>query len=310
MAIASSLGNLLLPSTALLAAVTLGVGLSACPLESAPLQHAFVWLSGVTSVGAVASLLRHLGRQAPCARWFRFEFVLVPLVLFWGFLLVTCNFLQVREASARTQMINNGKQIGLAVQIFNDDNKRLPTDIHDAAGAPLLSWRVAICPYMEALPLHRQFDLAKSWDSPANRPLIDKMPITFASVLFSQGPGQTPWQGFVGPGTAFEPGQSLSLARDFPDGTSNTILVIEAQQQVPWSKPADIAFGPNLPLPPLGQPYTRRGDWPFCCPVQDGPTYFVCMADGTVRVLRPDVSESTLRALIVRNDGQAVELPD
>ena len=125
-----------------------------------------------------------------------------------------------------------------------------------------------------------------------------------AAFCSRSAPGETPWQGFVGPGTAFEPGKKLTLANDFPDGVSNTILVVEAQQQVPWSKPADLPYGPDIPLPPLGQSYPRRGDFPFCCPVQGEPKYLACMADGTVLMIMADLSEERLRSLIVRNDGK------
>ena len=56
----------------------------------------------------------------------------------------------------------------------------------------------------------------------------------------------------VGKGTAFEGTQGLSLENDFPDGTANTILVVEAGEAVPWTKPADLAYDPDGPLPPPG----------------------------------------------------------
>jgi hypothetical protein len=142
-------------------------------------------------------------------------------------------------------------------------------------------------------------------------PLIEKMPSPYRSVLFPGAPGDTPWQGFVGPGTAFDRGNAkMTWNRDFPDGLSNTIFVVEAQQQVPWSKPADIAYGPGLPLPPFGQYYPSKGAWPFCCPVRSSPSFLVCMADGTVRMVSADISEAAMRALIVRNDGEPAGPPD
>lgn len=308
MAVASWLANQILPATVLLSAVTVGVGLAACPLQSAPFQHAFVYLSLATLVGALAAFIRHRMRPTPFQRGIKIEFALVPFILMWAFLMLPCN--HVREASARTMMIINGKQIGLAAHSFHDDNSILPSNLLDPAGMPLLSWRVGVLPYLDAALLHRQFDLTQTWDSAANLPLLEKMPSTYQSLMFEEARGHTPWQGFVGPGTAFEAGMRLNLRRDFPDGTSFTILVIEAKEHVPWSKPADIAYGPNLPLPPLGQPYPRHGDFPFCCYVLGNPAFHACMADCTVRSFAADIPEQTLRALIVRNDGQPADLPD
>jgi hypothetical protein len=65
-------------------------------------------------------------------------------------------------------------------------------------------------------------------------------------------------------------------------------------------------------LPPLGQPYPVRGDWPFCCRVPGRLLYLVCMADGSVRTFTPDIPEDRLRSLIERNDGEPSDgwLPD
>lgn len=283
--------------------VTTLIGVCACPLESLALQRAFVYFSAATIVCALVAVDRLA--LLPTANRLVLGIVigLLPLALFWLVLLAETAQPQIREASARTQMTNNGKQMGLALHSFHDEHKRLPLDVHNA-GNPKLSWRVSICPYVEQNHLYKQFDLTQAWDSPANRPLVEKIPSTFSSVLFPE-PGNTPWQGFVGPGTAFEPGNAgLRLKDDFPDGLSNTILIVEAQQQAPWTKPADIPYGPGVPLPPLGQDYLQRGEWPFRCSVRGEPRFHVCLGDGTVRTLSADISEEVLRALIVRNDGK------
>jgi hypothetical protein len=310
MAVFSTLANQMLPLTTALSGITLAIGLCACPMQSLALQHAFVILSAVTVLGATASFAWHICRPTPYECRIKYEFGLIPLALFWGCLLIPCS--TVREAGARFMTTSNGKQIGLGMHSFHDANKHLPANICDVAGTPILSWRVSISPYVEAVPIHQQFDLTKPWDSPANFPLIEKIPFTLRSVLFEETVGNTPWQGFVGKGTAFEPGKSLTLARDFPDGTSNTIFFVEAQQHVPWSKPADIFYGPDIPLPPLGQPYPHRGDWPFCCSVRGNPIVLACMADCTVRSFKADIPEHRLRSLIVRNDGEPSDgwLPD
>jgi len=281
-------------------------------MESLELQHAFVTLSAATSLVGIAAFVRHITRTVPFQRRIKYEYGIIALVGMWGFLLFTYWEAQsIRDANARTLMIFNAKNIALAAHDFHEVRNNLPGNLVDPLNVGALSWRVSICPYLEANALYQQFDLAKAWNDPRNFPLVEKMPVVYSSVLFQKAHGTTPWQGFVGPGTAFEGGNAkLNLRRDFPDGTSNTILIVEAQDQVPWSKPADIPFGPGIPLPALGQHYNSRGDWPFCCPVKRSPSIMVCMVDGTVRSFAVDISEATLRALIVRNDGVPAEFPD
>jgi hypothetical protein len=76
----------------------------------------------------------------------------------------------------------------------------------------------------------------------------------------------------------------------FPDGSSNTVLVVEAKKPVPWSKPEDLPYDRTSPIPPLG------GLFP------DG--FHAAMADGSPRFISHKVSEVTLRRAIERNDGQ------
>jgi hypothetical protein len=76
---------------------------------------------------------------------------------------------------------------------------------------------------------------------------------------------------------------------DFPDGTSNTIFIAEAARAVPWTKPEDLPYAPDQPLPPLGGLLWGG--------------YFVAFGDGSVRRLYREPSEATLRALITRNGG-------
>ena len=73
---------------------------------------------------------------------------------------------QGREAARRSSCGNNLKQIGLAIHWFADKNARggdnfLPTVSIADVGRPLLSWRVAILPYLgdEEAKLFEQFHL-------------------------------------------------------------------------------------------------------------------------------------------------------
>jgi len=51
------------------------------------------------------------------------------------------------------------------------------------------------------------------------------------------GPHTTFYQAFVGEGTASASPWDQNRYRDFPDGTSNTVLFVEAAEAVPWTYP-------------------------------------------------------------------------
>jgi hypothetical protein len=199
---------------------------------------------------------------------------------------------KVREAAARAQSQNNLKQMIIGMHNYNDVNHHLPAAaICDRNGKPLLSWRVAILPYVEQQQLYKQFKLDEPWDSPNNIKLLARMPKIYQLPGDDQTPpDSTHYQVFVGNGAAFEKTRGYSIPMDFPDGTSNTILIVETAQAVPWTKPDDIAFDPNKPIKPLLSTYFKSG-----CQA--------ALADGQVKVLSNSISEFTLKTAIMRNDG-------
>jgi len=106
----------------------------------------------------------------------------------------------------------------------------------------LLSWRVAILPHLgaDAAKLHAEFRQGEAWDSPHNIALAARMPAVFRSLANDPTRPLTPFQVFVGPGTAFDSPAGVPLA-DFSDGLADTALVAEAGRPVPWTKPHDLA---------------------------------------------------------------------
>src|SRR5207248_7805224 len=115
-------------------------------------------------------------------------------------------------------------------------------------------WRVLLLPYVEEQDLYKQFKLDEPWDSPHNLKLLEKMPSSYAPPPRKRGmmpPYHTVVHVFVGKGAAFEGGQGLRLKEDFPDGLANTLLVVEAGKPVPWTKPENLTYDPDGPLPDL-----------------------------------------------------------
>jgi hypothetical protein len=202
----------------------------------------------------------------------------------------------MRDAVARIQLQNNLKQVTLAMHNYAGDNggRLPPAAVYSKDGRPLLSWRVLLLPYIECETLYREFHLDEPWDSPHNLRLLPRMPKTYyppAGPIDGQ-PTRTHLQIFVGKGTAFERTDGVDFVNDFLDGSSNTILVVEAAQAVRWTKPEDLHYDPDRPLPLLG--------------VLSPESFNVGMADCSARTVSRKVSERTLRNAITRNDGQVL----
>jgi hypothetical protein len=170
--------------------------------------------------------------------------------------------------------------------------------VYGPDGKPLHSWRVLILPYIGEEALYDQFKLDEPWDSPHNITLLERMPSTYAPPGHKKAlvpPYHTVCHVFVGKGTPFDGPVGRKLLReDFPNGTSNTLLFVEAGEPVPWTKPQDIPFDPAGPLPPL------RGLF------KDG--FRACTADGARCFIRYDTPEDVLRAAITRNGGESADL--
>jgi prepilin-type processing-associated H-X9-DG protein len=203
-----------------------------------------------------------------------------------------------REAARRAQCTNNCKQIGLAIANYeNLKGTYPPAAIAGEDGKPLLSWRVAILPFLEQNELYKQFHLDEPWDSPHNKALVEKMPKSYACPSDPTGnakKGMTTYRVFLGPKAAFE-GSAGQKLNTFTDGTSNTILMVESKDAVPWTKPDELPFDPEADQPPAGPGSHHPGG------------YQALFADGSVKFLKTTLDTKTLRALITRNGGEVIK---
>lgn len=204
-----------------------------------------------------------------------------------------------REAARRTQGMNNLKQFALAMLNYESANNALPpAAICDKEGKPLLSWRVAMLPYLGEQELYDQFHLDEPWDSEHNKKLLERMPKIFASPGDDAAkPGTTRYLVPTGEGTVFpKPDRAMKPAL-VADGFSKTLLVVEAEaaKAVPWTKPEDLAVDPKQPH--AGLKNAR-------------PTGFLAVfADGHVRIIPQDVAVDVLNAMFTRDGGEQVEVP-
>jgi RNA polymerase sigma factor (sigma-70 family) len=230
-------------------------------------------------------------------------------------------------SEARKQSILSLRQIALAMHNYLGTTGSFPPPaIYSKAGKPLLSWRVALLPYLNQNNLYRQFRLDEPWDGPHNKKLL-AYTLKVYQIPGSKDRTSTYYQVFVGQDTIFEQRRSGRESRatigmggggapapgndeantgavsrepagmgiaDIPDGLSNTILVIEGGSPVPWTKPEDLAYAATGRIPPLG------GAIP--------DAIYAAFADGAVYALKRQYDEHTLRLAITRNDGQPFDL--
>lgn len=222
------------------------------------------------------------------------------LLLFSAAVLIACpGVMPARdEGGSRAPRIDIGlsqhnlKRIGYAFHDFHDATLSLPIDLATADGKPLLSWRVVILPYLGEEELYKQFKLNEPWDSAHNKKLIPKMPRVYAPIRVKAKVGETFYQVFTGEKAPFVPGKLIRIPQGFPDGTSNTGLVFEAGEPVIWTRPADMTFDENKPVPKLGGMF--------------GGNCHVLTCDGSVYRLKKGLDEIQLKRLIMPSDGQVI----
>ena len=221
-----------------------------------------------------------------------------------------------KVAAARNKMESAKamRQLMIAMHNYHGDYNSLPAHaIYDQAGKkPLLSWRVAVLPYLEPHrdmdALYKRFKMDEPWDSPNNKALIKDMPTVFAMPGVKSEPGLTHYQVFTMPLTLpagktgkYMPMFSLSKSKltlgqlTVQDGTSNTICIAEATTPVEWTKPSDMNWEhDDAPLPKLG--------------IRPGDTFHVAFGDGSVRQIKKKIDDMDkhtrlMKQLIGRKDG-------
>ena len=205
-----------------------------------------------------------------------------------------------REAARRVQCVNNLKQIGLAMHNHHEAHDSFPpAAITNKAGKPLLSWRVAILPFLEEKALYDRFHLDEPWDSPHNKALIASMPASFhcpSRPIRQEEPGMASYRVFTGATTAFPPRTSVKIA-GVTDGTSNTVMAVETREGVPWTKPEELEFDPRADgaKPNFGAGSYHPGG------------FNALFLDGSVRFLKVTMALDVLRALITRAGGEDIK---
>jgi hypothetical protein len=194
---------------------------------------------------------------------------------------------------------NNLQQIAQAMHRYHDVYGVFPpAAASPRPGAPPVSWRVLILPYLGADDVFREWNMTEPWDGPNNCRLWSRMPTCYQLPPRPHDGTKTYYQVFVGPDTIFEPNRRVAMAQ-ITDGTSNTILVAEGGTPVVWCEPVDIPFQPS----PEGYDPKQVGGY-------FGKTVTVAMADGSARPISWNLSPQKFQYVITRSDGMFVNLDE
>jgi hypothetical protein len=139
-------------------------------------------------------------------------------------------------------------------------------------------------PYLEQFALYERFRLDEPWDSPHNTSLLKEMPRVYAPVAPADAtPYATYYQGFAGPGALFG-GEQGAMIADIIHVARPTLMVVEAAHPAPWTKPEDVPYDKEGPLPRLGGQF------------DDG--FYAAFADGSVRFIGRGVAPESIRAAV------------
>ena len=241
------------------------------------------------SGGSLSSMTTAIIAVAACA------------VMFFGTCILIASLLpavqQAREAARRTQCNNNLKQIGLALHNYHDTFKLFPAaHLNDLEGEPKLSWRVSILPFLGEAGRYNAYQFDDAWDSPLNSGLLNPLPLVYGCPSHTPpGSTSTAYVTITGSNTALGDGKCVPL-RDINDGTSNTLMVIEAcGLNIPWMKPQDIDAAT---VKGVGDPNGASSK-------HTGGAH-VLMADGAVRFVSNNIDPKIYKALISRDGGEQI----
>jgi hypothetical protein len=183
-------------------------------------------------------------------------------------------------------------------------------------GKPLLSWRVAVLPYMENVYVNGQHDgkpingtkglydlfkLDEPWDGPNNKKLIDKMPSPYQApwnvLPYPQTSiGKTLTFAVAGKGAIFDPTKDGVRDSDVRDGLKQTLLLLaleEPGQAAYWTKPADVALTAGGKLPADGPTLRKR--------------FAVVYADGSAHTLMNGLPEKTFLGIVTRAGDEELD---
>ena len=243
-------------------------------------------------------------RQQETTRGCAIKVIVVVLILLGTGYLLLPQVARVKEAGSRMRTTSHLKQLALAMHTYHDVIGHLPganasyLEPKDGIKKFPVSWRVLILPYIEQENLFNDYHFDEPWDGPNNIRLLNQMPKIFRHPKADSADvpaGYTHYRVLVSPPGAkpsaiFTDGLPGPKLLEMPDGASNTVLIVEAAEAVPWTMPEVLLYDRNQPVPKLGGLFKNHS--------------LAAFADGSARSIRSDLPDDKLRAWITKDGGE------
>ncbi|MEI8372614.1 MAG: DUF1559 domain-containing protein [Planctomycetota bacterium] len=152
------------------------------------------------------------------------------------------------------------QEIGFGVKAYRRKLQTMPPAyLADKQGKPLLSWRVALLPYLGQQDLYKRFHLDEPWDSPHNRELIPLMPQVYRDPYDARYvtpakdlAGKTRFLLVRGPKT-FYADPTPPMPRMYEEWVKVIVVVADLERAVPWTKPEEWTYDEKNPLAGLAK---------------------------------------------------------
>jgi hypothetical protein len=222
---------------------------------------------------------------------------------------------RAREEARSAQCVGNLAYLEVALRNYESTYGFLPrAAITDAHGKPLLSWRVAVLPFIGQESLYKQIKLDEPWDGPNNRRFNSVRPSVFLcpSHVERAEKGLTDYVAVVGPRTLFPGGGKARKRADIRDDPASTLMVVESMNSaINWMEPRDLewdrmSFRLNDHSRPSISSNHHYGSYP-------GPHVMAAGARASpdnqvVASLGGSVAPEAIQSLLIIDDGKEVVL--
>ena len=221
---------------------------------------------------------------------------------------------QAREAARRTHSRNNLKQIGLAMHSYHDVYGRFPggtVENDDLKPEERLGWAVSILPFIDQANMYNSVQMEAGWEDQEDFIRDTTIP-SYLNPSMPRGGmpgGQIDYLAMtgVGPDAASlddaDPHAGIfgydrkTGIRSITDGTSNTIMVGDSAEPVPYLQGSETMSGLSE------EPYINGPDG-FGSPHHGG--MHVLLADGSVRFVSESIDPTVMEALATKAGGEIV----